>query len=812
MTVAPAVNVDSIPQALRDLPRWVLWRLVTKPGAGKPTKVPYQALDPQAQAESDNPATWATFDDAWAAVQADPEAFAGIGIMLGDGLAGVDLDDCIDTETGDVDTEALDIIGHFATYTEISPSGRGVKLFLIGTLPSDRGRKFENMWVSKAGRVELYDHGRFFAVTGNAWPDAPSVVNDRDAKFKALFQRLEARRQAGRKTNGHAIPATPGDVPMDVRADRCRKYIERMPDAISGQRGHDRTLQAACETVRFGLDDSATWDVLRWFNDRKTGGERWTDHELAHKIRSAQDLAGSERGIRLNDDRPRKVNGHARVAPAAANDGNDGNGSEVPEHGQISPSDFPLTDAGNGERLMHRHGDKLLHIALWKKWAVYDGKRWRVDETGAADRLALETIRDVKQQGADLAKGEDDERHAIGLRMVKWAHKCESDGKVTAMLHRAAAVKGATILPDRLDTDRWAFNCANGTLELRTGELRPNRREDLITKLSPVRYDPSLTCPDFLRFLDTTFESNGRLIAFVKRMVGYCLTGDTSERAIFILHGCGANGKSTLLAVLRELLGPYAAQVGADALMIKKNEGIRNDLAKLKGSRVVSAVESDEGRHLAEGLVKNMSGGTDTIAARFLYGEEFEYVPEYKLFLATNHPPIVRGTDSGIWDRIKMIPFNARFYDTAREAEDACRDPARVKDKRLLDKLRAELDGILAWAVQGCLEWQRDGLGVPEEVQKATSGYRDNMDRLADFIADCCIVAPGVKAGASEMYATYKIWAALNSEDVMSQTKFGRQLESKGFGSDRDSVTGRKNRIGIGIKASSEQLNGSEQS
>jgi putative DNA primase/helicase len=474
--------------------------------------------------------------------------------------------------------------------------------------------------------------------------------------------------------------------------------------------------------------------------------------------------------------------------------------TDQPCHG---PIDFVLTDAGNSERLMDRHGARLKFVPRWKKAIVYVGTHWEIDESGEPDRLALETVRDMKRQAAKLAESEDDSLHALGLKMLKHAHNSESHKRLRDMVTRAASVSGASVVPDDLDSDRWSFNCKNGTLDLRKFQLRPHQPADLITKLCPVDYDPSLTCPTFLAFLDRIFEGKGQLIAFVQRMIGYTLTGDTSERALFVFYGLGANGKSTLLSVLRELLANYSMQISADSLMVKKNGGIPNDLARLKAARAVTAIESEEDQQIAEGLVKTLTGGEDVVTARFLFGEFFEYRPTFKCFLATNHRPEIRGTDDAIWDRIKLIPFNVRFYDDPEEAQEECGDPKRVKDKQLIDKLKGELAGILAWAVEGCREWQRVGLGAPQEVRQAVEAYRDDMDRLGDFLADACEVSAEYEAAATPLHKVYEAWCQLNGEKAMNQTKFGRKLEGRGFASGREKTGAcRKTRKGLRIKAS----------
>ena len=438
-----------------------------------------------------------------------------------------------------------------------------------------------------------------------------------------------------------------------------------------------------------------------------------------------------------------------------------------------APSSFRLTDLGNAERLVDRHGADLRFVHLWNKWLAWDGKRWKIDACGEVERMAVETVRSIYAE-AERAH-DDNERKAI----AKWAMASESRSRIEAMIALARSLQDIPARPDALDSAPWLLNVQNGTIDLRTGGLRPHRREALITKIAGCGYEPEADAPRFERFLREVLVEDD-VVAFVRRFAGYSLTGSTRERAFAILWGRGKNGKGTLVELLRDVLGDYATNTDVETVLARKYSGVGNDVAALRGARFVSAAEVEQGRALAESKVKNLTG-QDTVTARFLFAEPFDFRPEFKLWLSTNNKPIIRGTDDAIWDRIRLIPFTRRF--AGAEADTA-----------LPEKLRAELPGVLAWLVAGCLEWQRSGLGEPERVITATSAYRAEMDTLAGFIEDECVVRPEAWVKFAELYAAYTRWCAEANEHPEKKRPFGTLLTERGFekGNGTDNVAIRK--------------------
>ena len=383
-----------------------------------------------------------------------------------------------------------------------------------------------------------------------------------------------------------------------------------------------------------------------------------------------------------------------------------------------SSVDHHHTDLGNARRLVALYGHNLRYCSKWKQWLVWDNSRWVPDDTGEVQRLAKATIEFIHSEAGSMANGA-----AIELR--RHALRSESEARLRAMVELAKTEPGIPVTPEELDADPWLLNCLNGTLNLRTGELLSSHREHLCTKQVPVDFDPQATCPVWEAFLNRIMKGRAELIRFLQRGIGYSLTGMTNEQVLFLFYGTGANGKSTFIETVRHLLGDYAQQADFSTFLERKGDSPRNDLASLKGARFVAAVEAAEGRQIAESVIKQATGG-DTIRARFLFKEFFEYKPQFKLFLVANHKPKVTGTDEAIWRRIRLAPFEVTI-------------PAGERDKELPDKLRRELPGIMAWAVRGCLDWQANGLGEPVEVSTATAAYRQEMDMLAEFLNDKCI-------------------------------------------------------------------------
>ncbi len=427
----------------------------------------------------------------------------------------------------------------------------------------------------------------------------------------------------------------------------------------------------------------------------------------------------------------------------------------------------PLTDHGNARMLEKCFGPRLKCVEETREFLVYDGKRWAPSNKALAKMVRVVGImryKEAKYAGPIVTTtGEVLEPKEV----LKWANKTMNKGRLQAMKDVAASLPGIAASIADFDRHDWLLNLRNGTLDLETGKLRRHEPKDRLTQIANANYDPNATCPLWLAFLQQIALGQSALIRFLQMVVGYVLSGVVTEQVLFLLVGKGANGKSTFLEVIFEIMGEYSKTTPGHTFIKSESRAIRNDLARLKGARYVSAVEINMGKALDEALVKRLTGG-DRIAARFIGKEFFEFFPQAKFFLAVNTFPHVSGADDGIFRRIVVVPFQASF--TGDQI-----------DKHLGEKLKAERDGIMAWAVEGFKMWQESGtLEIPTVVQTASSDFRAEMDVLAEFQEDRCEKGPDFRVPVAEVFDAYLGWAKAATQDAMGKKTFGMLMRQKG--------------------------------
>lgn len=427
---------------------------------------------------------------------------------------------------------------------------------------------------------------------------------------------------------------------------------------------------------------------------------------------------------------------------------------------------FAQTDYGNAERLHAVFGDRIRWCHDMQRWLVWNDKRWVVDHQHAIIRLARQTMRhflaQVPQMDSDLQDAAD-----------KFGKKSENKAGLHNMVDLCRSLHGVSISAADLDADPWLLNVQNGILDLRTGEVSPHAPEFLISKICPVRFNIDAECPLFLRFLRRILDDRDNLIDYVQRAIGYSLSGIVSEKAMFCAFGQGNNGKTTLLELFRWILGDYSAQVMIDTLMAKASENNNTlaDLADIRGARFVTTSEAEENARLSEGKIKYLTGMGEVKTCR-KYENPIVFAPSHKIWMDANHRPVVRGTDKAIWNRLKPIGFTVTIPD------------AEI-DRDLQNKLRAEAEGILTWAVWGCRDWQADGLGDLPEIAEESDRWKAENDPLKDFLEDWCRIDledSECFTRASELRKAYEKWAEEEGERFeLSRHKFKERLELRGL-------------------------------
>jgi putative DNA primase/helicase len=422
----------------------------------------------------------------------------------------------------------------------------------------------------------------------------------------------------------------------------------------------------------------------------------------------------------------------------------------------------PRTDSGNAELFAEYYGNRVRFDHRQKRWLLWNPRRrWLEDFDQQVIVLAKQSARYRASLVFEASLEEDEEKE------IQWCFESEQRHRIRAALDLARSEKPISCDGRQFDQNPWLLGVSNGVVDLTTGRLRRGRPEDWITLSTRVPFNRSARCPRFDQFLEEVFEHDQDLIEFVRRAIGYSLTGAISEQCFFACYGAGANGKSTLLEVIRYVLGDYAVALPFNTLEIEQRSSIPNDVAMLASKRFATSVETREEVRMNEQRIKALTGG-DTITARLLYKEFFKFDPTHKLWLAFNHPPIIVDNSHAMWRRVRMIPFNHRFESSEQ-------------DKQLPEKLKDEAPGILALAVQASLEWQRNGLGEPKAVRDTTKEYQQKMDHVEAFVTECCIEDASLASPCAALWEGYQDFAKQAGETPIDRGVFSKRLEARGY-------------------------------
>lgn len=734
---------EKLPEELKSLNQWGLYKRIWQPEKNKYTKIPYDANTGQ-KGKSNAPDTWVTFDEAVAA----KEKFHldGLGFFFGNGYMGIDIDHAKDDVEryleGDItDNVVNDFMSRTHSYSELSMSGEGIHIIIKGKVPGERRRK---------GNVEMYDSMRFFAMTGNFFGSYPEINNPEEKILKELYDKyLQADKVVPIHRTKEVVfnNLTEAEV---INKALSSKNGDRFKLLLNGDWEQFYTSQSEADLAF--ANDLAFWtgrDFNRMdtiFRQSSLMRDKWDEkhgkttygvatlnkaiYETSQVYTPASEKPKYELGF--IDSKPKK---------------------DTPQRS--------FDDTGNADRFMDKYGDVVKYSYIDKKFYVFNGSYWEVDNKGLVRSLIDNVVADIKDEHFEMPGVDPEEIEKMIKKHIK--HSKNNSGKkalLDELKHRVP------VLPTEFDRNEMLLNVDNGYLDLSNGELKNHDLKKMFSLQADIEYTDTIDAPMWNQFLNDVFDSNQELIEYVQKVVGYSLTGSVKEQQLYILFGNGRNGKSIFLDTLSDIFGSYSKTIQANSIMVKQNSsGPNSDIARLAGARLVTSSEPNEGLRLDEGLVKQLTGG-DKVTARKLYGEEFEFKPQFKLWLATNHKPIIRGTDDGIWRRVILIPFTVQI-------------PDEKVDKDLKYKLQSEAIGILNWAVDGCLKWQKYGLQTPEIIKSASKGYREEMDVINQFINERCEVAIGFSTKAGDLYKNYSEWAKENNQYVMSSTKFGTEMRDK---------------------------------
>lgn len=760
---------SAIPQELKGYKNWVCWQAYPDPKSH--SGISKKPVNPKTGglAQSNNPETWSDFETA----VRQSGKYSGIGFMFSNSpFFGVDLDDMPndiqDYQNGGADNIISEFVNTLQSYAEFSQSKTGVHIICKGTLPEGR-RKAKN----DSGGFEMYENGRFFVVTGNYCSEY-GYINDCTESVKPLHSKYLGK-TAEPKPNRQNITVNLNSVDDIVRAACSAKNGSLFKALYSGDfsaySSQSEADMAFCNMLAFWCGcDAEKMDAIfrqsglmrdKW--DRKQSGTTYGVITLQKAISGCSQTYN-----------PKKQNDYSISI---------GNGKVIQTVDEEKMRAYTFDDMGNAERFVDLFGENVRYCYTEKKWYFYNSMRWSVDNLGVILRMADKCVEAMKAEAKLYLQADEESGGDMTKAFEKHMKSSRSNKSKKAMLNEIE--HHLPILPIQMDRYKMALNTPSGIINLKNGDVKAHNPEYYFTKITSVDCAEAADCPRWLAFLDDIFAGDKDLIRYIQKAVGYSLTGSTAEQCAFFLYGTGRNGKSTFIDVIRDVFGDYAANIQPETIMVKSSQSnaINSDIARLKGARLVTSVEPNEGVRLNEGLLKQLTGD-DTVTARKLYSEEFEFKPEFKLWMATNHKPIIRGTDTGIWRRIHMIPFNVQI-------------PEDKVDKNLTHKLKAEMAGIFKWCIDGCLMWQREGLQMPAAVLKSVREYRREMDVISAFIEDKCTLEGTVQA--SMLYAAYASWADSNNEYCMSNTKFSTEL-AKRF----EKIKGRNYNYFTGISIRSE--------
>lgn len=775
MTNAPSnLKLEQIPLSLRSAPQWVAWRYIIRDG--KQTKAPVSPHD-GSLADSTSGKTWGTFDDAFEACRED-SSLAGVGFVFtaDDPYCGVDLDNSIDAD-GNIKPWALDLLAQLDSYAEISPSRRGLKVFIKANKPGKRCRKAYH-----DGGIEIYDRDRFFTVTGERLPNYPLDINLRQQSLDLVYGSVFGGDEPGAAVSSNRGPSPPTD--------------DRASVALSD----NEIIELACKKPRTGDKFRSLWDG-NWNDHYNSASEADSSvvFTLAYYTKDAAQIDRIFRQSKLMRSKWDQLHGSETYGATTISKAlskvtkqytpkkkrPSSQRSQPPANLGFPKSaidwDFKSDQTENAMAVEFIDGNqaKLRYVPSWKKWLAWDGKRWKVDvDTSRTTRLARRLVRNYWDR---LQHVQSEKQQKEWADFCRWANRKTTIENVVSLARCDART---TIDHELLNQNTYFLNLQNGTLDLSTWDFRDHRQTDSITQLANVAFDPRAQCPKWRAFIDLIFGSDDEAKRYIQALLGYSCSGDVGEHILPICYGSGANGKSTLWNAIVELLGDYAMLAPSKLLLGTTNEH-DTVIASLYQRRLVAISEPDEGSKLREARVKELTGD-EQITARRMREDYWSFRRTHKFWLSTNHLPQINGTDEGIWRRIKLIPFRVDLRQVTEPIPDY---------HKLL--VREEGPGILNWLIDGFKDWRANGFIEPQSVIKETQSYRGSSDELGRFISDCCDVSPELVVASSDLFDAYRTWGG-----DLSQIRFSKQMQTRFAHSKRNFGRFRNKQVFEGISLS----------
>ena len=753
------IQRQKIPEELKNQKNWVMWKWETR--KGKLTKPPFQVCGKYAK--STDPKTWTDYETVCSAF--DSGKWDGFGFMLDGGeYTGIDWDDCRDKATGEIDPEKMDLIRGFDSYTEVSPSGAGLKTLIRGKLPKG-GHHNED--------IGVFDSKRFFCITGQVISEVSTAIEPRQTELDALvrqywpgdFETVKAFR-AEKKTS-----RTDADlISKAMTAKNGDKFTKLWNGETTGYDSHSEADLALCSMLAFYFDN----DRIRIDAQFRQSGlmrQKW-NRENYREETIAKAISGTTETY--------SGKGKDETTPGAS--------GFTPE--EIMKALHAEEDGDASIYIRLQRGKFCFDHAgqVWYRWA---GHYWEQDLINNATAV-IQTIIDeyadqAERQGQLRARAEKIKNAEVANRhkkkqedlfkRIRLLHKEDRKGHVLRLA--AAGSDSLGITGNEWDSDPRLLGCQNGVFELKTGNFRPGHPVDYIKTVAGADWAGiDAPAPMWEKFLIDIFDGDQELIDYVQRLYGYGITGLSVLHIIVILYGIGRNGKGTLTETIKHVLGGYAYKAESEILLeakyAKRSGAPDSGLMALRGKRIVTASETSEGSKINASKVKEMVGG-DTLNARAPYGRrQVEFTPTHLLFLMTNNKPAAPASDFALWERIKLIPFKISFV------ADPQLPNQRTIDLDLPGKLKSEASGIIAWCVRGCMAWQQSKeIEEPESVRAATRGYQAEEDILQQFINERCEIVEHAEVKAGDLYRAYRSWTEANGHHAISQKSLGKEMRKR---------------------------------